>query len=331
MKNVIVAAAVAAAIAAPLSAQAKVSSKWFGFSQITAMSGGGGANDGLTFGADRVRIGYKLKDGNVYGGLQLDFNRKHETAKTGTLNEVIKDAYAGYKVNSALNVKLGQFKTPIGMDFNTSGKKLDITKRGMEKGLVLERAAGAQISGKLGGGLSYAAFYGNPAGRSSAFGNGTVGSDNSWAVRVAYDMGKSLHLEASTGATEDSAGKDYTVWDVAAKWKSGPLTVKFEYIDGENVKNTDGRNQTVWYLHGGYRLNKMLELVARYYDGESDNGGKTQQSNTYLGANIFLGSTDQNGRLQVNYVLADGDGAAYTGVGTTYTDDIFLVQYQVSF
>ncbi len=353
MNKKLIALAVAAGLAAPMAAQAEMKVKWFGFAQITAQKldqNKSSQKDGITFGADRVRIGFKLKDGNVFGKLQIDFNKPSPGKgsggnaaqdKTG-YNEIIKDALVGYKFSNAAKISFGQFKTPLGMDFNTSGKKLDITKRGMEKKLVLERTQGIMLSGrKIGGGFGYDVFYGNVAARGSAYNSGTNGKDNTTVVRVMYDMGKNLHLEASTGTTENSASgtEDYSVTDFAAKWKGGPAVVKFEYIAGSDTKGDAGADETVWFLHGGFKVAKSTELVARYYLADCDicsaTSGSADLSNLYLGVNFFLGSSKTNGRLQLNYVLADGDTIgttnAFGGTSKGYTDDAILVQYQMSF
>ena len=335
MNKKLIALAVAAAVAAPMSVQAKPQVKWFGFAQMTMEKRDQDTpNDGLKFGGDRIRIGFKLKDGNVFGKLQIDFNKTDSGPSGVAIPQIIKDAEVGYKFSNAAKVKLGIFKTPIGMDFNTSGKKLDITKRGMEKKLVLERTTGIMLSGrKIGGGFGYDIFYGDPSGRSSAVNQGVRGTDNTTAIRVMYDMGKMLHVEASTGTSEYANGVDYDVTDVAVRYKSGPLTVKAEYITGSNVLHVQGRDETVWFLHGGYMLNKTTELVARYYSGKRDDTN-TKLSNLFLGVNLFLGSTKTDGRLQINYVVTGGDDAGsstpYNGLAG-YRDNALLVQYQMSF
>lgn len=359
MKKNLIAMAVAASLVAPMAAQAKPEVKWFGFAQILATSKSQNVNtppstipdyDGFIFGADRVRIGFKLKDGPVFGKLQIDFNKtdsgnpQDANGNAATLPQIIKDAVVGYKFSNAAKISAGQFKTPLGMDFNISGKKLDIAQRGMEKKLVLERAAGVMLSGrKIAGGFGYDIFYGNPSSRSSAVdyaNDAIVGNDNTTVFRVMYDMGKMLHVEASTGTSTSSIGteKDYKVTDFAVAYKGGPLTVKAEYIKGTDIRGTDGRDETVWYLHGGYAVNKTVELVVRHYAGKADAYGsnpETDITNTYLGVNLFLGSTKTNGRVQLNYVMTGGDDAGsatpYTGIAANYTDNAILAQYQMSF
>ena len=332
-----VAASVTAGLAAPLAASAAVETKWFGFTQITAYSKSESKpNDGFVFGADRVRIGYKLKDGNVFGKLQIDFNQTDSGPKAAVLPEIIKDAFAGYKFSSAASVKLGQFKTPLGMDFNTSGKKLDITKRGMEKKLVLERAAGAMLSGrKIAGGFGYDIFYGNPAGRASAVGtNGTLGKDHTTVARISYDMGRLMHVELATGKSTVNGGTDYKATDFAMAYHRGPMTGKFEYVIGKGAKNVATAKEKVFLVHLGYQFSKKFEGVVRYYSAKDDSNS-LKLTNTYIGANVFLGSNKTNGRLQLNYVLVGGDkkGSAnvYSGTAKGYLDSAILVQYQVSF
>ncbi len=360
MKKSIISLAVAAGLVASMSAAhaGDVKVKWFGFGQITAQQGDGldpnpaaGANaeTGTAFGADRVRIGFKIKDGKVFGKLQADLNKTDSGPKPGTLPQIIKDIEAGYKFSNAASLKAGQFKTPVGMDFNVSGKKLDITKRGMEKKLVLERAAGVMLSGrKIANGIGYDLFYGNPAGRGKAHAGGTTGVDNTMAARVSYDMGKMMHVELGYGVDETSVtgAENYEVIDLGFRMKMAAMTIKFEYIDGSNVKSVKDNNETVWYAHFGYNLNKTTELVVRHYQSDQDRGGvlpagqasSSSMTNTYLGANFFLGSNRTNGRVQVNYVIAGGDtdngtnpNAKYTGVAKGYQDDVILAQYQVSF
>ncbi len=367
MKKSLLTLAVTAAMAVPMAASAAPSTKFFGYSQITAAVGGASPNDGIRFGADRIRLGYKVKNGSAFGKLQVDFNKtdasgtpkcdsaefvtdsttnpittgKALTECSGSTNigvpEIIKDAVVGVKLNKMAKVSAGVFKTPIGMDFNTSGKKLDITKRGMEKPLVLERAAGLMISGRKIGGFGYDLGIFNPAGRSGAVnGPGVLGQNNAYAARGMFDMA-GLHLEASAGWSENAAnnasgdGSAYKVWDVAARYKTGPVTAKFEYINGQDIKGKPGEDETVWYLHGGYKINNMIEAVARYYAASHNpaTGDSTSLSNLYIGANVFLAKYDA--RVQVNYVVAGGDTDTYEGHSKGYTDNILLGQLQVGF
>lgn len=325
----------AVAVTTPVVTQAEIDVTWFGFAQATAeIRKQDAPNDGLEFDADRVRIGFKVKEGKIFAKLQVDF-MKNSNRNNGNpdLPAIIKDMEVGYKFSNSASLKIGQFKTPLGMDFNNSGKKLDITKRGMEKGLVLERAVGAMLSGRKMNGFGYDIGIFNPAARSSADAKGTRGADNVFVGRLMYDKG-GLHVEGAIGTDQTSAAglSDYNVWDIALSQKSGPWTFKSEYISGDNVDGDPNREETVWYVHGGYKFGTNREAVLRFYSGEHTNAGvSTDLSNTYIGMNFFLGSKPVNGRLQINYVFAGGDtGGVYEGQ-RGYKDDALLIQYQASF
>ena len=339
MKKSLITLAIAAAVAAPMTVSA-AEAKFFGYSQITAAVGKGSVgnnNDSLRFGADRIRLGYKIKQGNAWGKLQADFLKSDNASSIG-VDEIIKDAVVGYKFSDAANVMAGVFKTPVGMDFNTSGKNLDITKRAMEKPLVLERAAGLMVSGRNLSGFGYDLGVFNPAQRSGAVDFGAAGDATAYAGRVMYDMGKMLHVEASYGtSTQDSgsAAEDYTVLGLGGAYKMDAMTFKAEYVAGSSVLGVKDADEAVWYLHGGYAINDTVEAVVRYYSATQSRpvGNDSTLGNAYLGANIYLADKN-NARIQLNYVLASGDtdGAdAYTGIAKGYTDDIFLAQFQVGF
>ncbi len=345
MKKSMITLAVTAAIAAPMTLSA-AEGKFFGYTQITAAVGKGEVGndkaDGLRFGADSIRIGYKIKRDKAWGKLQLDFNKTDNSGKGATkigVPEIIKDAVVGYKLSKAAKVRAGVFKTPVGMDFGIASKKLDITKRGMDKGLVLERAAGLMFSGRNLSGFGYDIGVFNPAGRSYAVDFGSAGDAMAYAGRIMYDMDENLHFEASYGVStqdSDSASEDYTVVGVAGSYKTGAMTFKAEYLEGSNVKGDKGVDESVGYIHAGYAIDKTNEAVIRHYAASSKSVGNdnTSLGNTYIGWNIFLAEKKQNARIQLNYVVASGDKETYNGYATSkggYTDNVFLAQFQVGF
>lgn len=365
MKHRLITLAVAAAVAAPLGAQAaaKPEAKFFGYTQITAAAGKGQYDnkdaDGLRFGADSIRLGYKIKYDQVWGFLQVDFNKTDKEDNIG-IPEILKDAVVGYKFSKAAKVRAGLFKTPVGMDFSNPSKKLDITKRGMDTGLVLERAAGLMVSGrKIGGGFGYDVGVFNPAARSAAVTGGFAGDDMAYAGRLLFEQ-KNLHLEAYYG-TSTGAGnmpesvivdmtknplepknvpavtnsEDYAVLGAGGIYKTGPLTLKAEYISGSDVKGKKGYDESVWYVHGGYAFDKHNELVLRHYAASSDAKGKeTDLGNTYVGWNLYLTEHKIKTRIQLNYVFVSGDNKQFNGAAAkkyAYTDDVLLAQFQVGF
>lgn len=307
---------------------------WLSFAQLTAehLNGDGG----LSFGSDRLRFRSEASYRRLAGVVQIDVGAGDlGDSQPGTFANLVTDLYVQYDLGGDHSLRFGQYKTPLGMDFNSSGSGLDITKRGMEAGLVLQRDVGIMVSARrLGGAFGYDVGYFNIAGRASAtaYIDSQEGDDNAYAARGHYDMGR-WHAELAYGETAHAGGPgtaDYRVGDAAIGYSGDRWTAKAEWIDGRNVRGDATRDEDVYYVHGGYALNETFEVVARRYEGTSRIGGSTTDlSNTYLGFSWQpLVAERVNGRVQVNYVIAGGDEGAYTGV-RGYRDDALLVQFQL--
>jgi len=316
-------------------AQNDIEFRWRSFAQLTAerveTSG-----DSIAFGADRVRTILEATRDQLTAGIMLDFGvRDLGQREPGALANVVGDLYLNYRPSENHTIRFGQFKTPLGMDFNIPGEDLDITKRGVEAGLVLNRDLGVMLSGRrLGSGFGYDVGLFNPAGRSGATAHqdSQVGQDTAPVVRAHYDTPR-WHVEAAHGRSEHAGGPgtlDYRVSDVGMIFREDRWVVKGEWVEGRNIRGIDGWTERVYYLHGAYRLRPGLELLGRHYEGTNRLGGvSTRLKNTYLGltAWVWEGSS-MMGRLQVNYVIAGGDKAGYSGI-RGFRDDAILVQFQL--
>ena len=290
---------------------------------------------GLGFDVERLRFSTEVTRRRLTGGIQVDFGVDNLGERApGSIANGILDIYLNYQLGDKHLLRAGEFKTPLGMDFNIGADLLDITKRGMEAGLVLQRDAGVMISARnLGAGFGYDVGVFNIAGRSSAaiYLDSQTGEDNAFAARGHFDSGP-WHAEWAYGETTQAGGPgtaDYRVADVALRYQRERLTFKLEWIEGNNVRGETERNEAVYYVHGAYRIRDNLELVARHYSGTSRLGGAASDlDNTYLGFSWWAYDNGRTqGRLQVNYVVAGGDGAAYTGV-RGFLDDALLAQFQ---
>lgn len=324
----------AVACAAGLQASAQeLDVDWLAYAQLTAEHTSGAS--GIDFGADRMRFAALARSDRLRGGVQLDLGVTDPSGRQpGSVLNGVLDLFVDYELAGGHRLRAGEFKTPLGMDFNISGHLLDLTKRGMDAGLVLQRNAGVMVSARdLGAGFGYDVGVFNIAGRSLAtdYLKSQEGEDNAYAARGHFDSGP-WHTEWSFGQTEAAGGPgtaDYRVVDWALRYQTGGLTMKVEWIDGDNVRGDTQRNEQVYYLHGAYRLRQNLELLARHYEGRSELAASTSRlSNTYVGFNWWPFERERmGGRLQLNYVAVGGDGNAYTGV-RAFSDDALLVQFQ---
>ena len=348
---------VAGLLACAATAHAAPEVSLHGVTQITAEQGGNdGAQggDGLVFGADRVRLQTKVthtEDKRVYSMLQVDFNQ------TGAdlVDNKIKDAKVGYKLFTKepmgfdLTLEAGLRKTPIGMDFNTPGNKLDITKRGLDKALVFERSAGAFAYGALDAGPGEVglalAITDQPLRSSGAIRSqtGATPDDLAYSGRVSYDMGDMFYGEVSGGiaSVSNSAIEPYNVIGIGVRSKPVeglPLTLKGEYLMASNVGYVEDNDESVWYIHAGYGVTPNIEGVVRHYqaDHETPGGTETDLGNTYVGVNLFANPEKRHyARVQLNYIIVSGDDeGAYNGIAdrsSRFRDNSFLAQFQTAF
>jgi hypothetical protein len=292
----------------------------------------------------------------------------------GGLPLYIKDAFAAYRVSNAFMVRLGMIKSPLGMDFTVPGWNLDIAQRGgLEKALVLERDMGLTVSGRLigqgdenpmktnglemgnerqGHGFGYDLFVGNPAGRSGAvvWDRTVLGEALAYAGRLHFDMGKTLHVEAAYGISENAGGtldpgdEDYEVYDigVASELFESKLELKFEYISGNNIRGVKDREQNAAVFTAGWLFMPSLQAVIKTYQANASRPGTpdTSLGNTYLGINWYLARLSTNHRdlqrskLVFNYILVNGDDVdadtPWNGMAG-YRDSAYIIQWQYKY
>lgn len=336
----------------------------YGFSQFEMRGGDGMSSEGgVFFKAQRIRVGFNYFSGPVGGKLFLDFNQSH-TSDQGGVPKMIKDAFMSYRWSNAAFLKLGMYKTPLGMDFTTPGWNLDIALRAEEKGLVLERDFGIMLSGRLigqpedkamktnglemgterqGYGFGYDIGVFNPAGRSAAvtWDKTQLGDALAYVGRVHYDHGPGLHMELAYGVSEEAGGKgteDYSVYDFGIASEFGRWELKAEYVSGEKVRGVEGWDSAAYFVNAGFMLSKGLQGVVRYYSADSDqpDAPKYTLTNTVIGLNWYIAPLSykprnlQRQKIVFNYILAGGDKDEWNGVAG-FTDDAWLMQWQYKF
>ena len=348
--------------------------KFFGFSQIGVRAGDGAklgddADIGMDF--DRIRLGWKYFSGPLAGKVFLDFTKKGADNSSVGTPDLIKDAFISYKFDDALVVKTGVIKTPVGMGFTIPGWNLDVIKRGFDKKLAFERAAGIMVSGrdigfgnnaKVNGlemgherpmkGFGYDLMVSGATGRSGAVNSkdadGKVyksNQTNTYMGRVSFDWGQELHTEIGYGKGKgqtDGSGDDYKVLNVGVDSHFEGSNVKAEYYDVQNIRGTDGWDMNTLALTGTYYVTDTLELAVKDISGTETRGGKDASArNTYLGLNYYINPKNnkmdrksRRGRNQHRIQLNYVYADVdddFKGVGALFKDDAILAQYQFKF
>lgn len=206
-------------------------------------------------------------------------------------------------------------------------------------------------------GFGYDIMIANQAGRSGAVNNANTGDANAYVARVLFDWTELLHTELSYGVSQKAGGiegteikgiplvsdtKDYKALNFGVDSHFGDGTnIKFEYFDAQNIQGKDW-DETIFSLTGTYYVTDTLELAMKHIQGTSDRANvETDLSNTYIGFNYYLEPANNKmnrmnkkkrnqHRIQLNYVLANGDTDDWNG-RKGYKDDAILAQYQFKF
>lgn len=348
--------------------------KFFGFSQIGLRFGDGAnlgkeADMGVDF--DRIRLGWKYFSGPLAGKVFLDFAKKGSDNGSVGVPDLIKDAFISYKFDDALVVKAGIIKTPVGMGFTIPGWNLDVIKRGFDKKLAFERAAGIVLSGrdigfgnngKVNGlemgherpwkGFGYDLMISGATGRSGAVNSknadGKVyksNQENGYMGRLMFDWGQALHTEVGYGTIKgntDGSGEDYNVLNAGIDSHFDGANVKAEYYSVENIRGEAGWDMTTLALTGTYYLTDTLEFAVKDIRGTETKGGADRDAaNTYIGLNYYINpknnkmdrkSRRSRNRHRIQLNYVLADvDEGFKGVGALFKDDAILAQYQFKF
>ena len=264
MKKNLVALAVAAAFVVPGVAFAADTSNAdtgpvvFGYAQITGaqqFGTGPGSSNGLVFGANRIRLGFK---GEAVPGVTYYIQGAYDEAGLGNANALfpktagllnnglggnigggaqaqLMDAWINFAPVPFAQLQVGKFKTPEGLEYTgTAGNELMFIYRNMNQSLLPGRSAGAMFHADdvMGTGIGYAVgIFDNtsvdPAtvySNINTFGGGQSGFLNGNGKYIVsgmlkYSMGPLLTAEVSGSmGTENNRGTDnLTSWNVGVQ------------------------------------------------------------------------------------------------------------------
>ena len=205
-------------------------------------------------------------------------------------------------------------------------------------------------------GFGYDIMIAGQAGRSGAVVGANSGDDNAYMGRIMYDRGQALHLETSYGISKSAGGididdsiicnqgtEDYKVFNFGIDSHFERSNIKAEYYNVQNIRGDDDWTMATLALTGTYYFSDVIEGAVKHIIGsEGRHGVDSDVSNTYLGINYYINPKNakmdrkarkgrNQHRIQLNYVLADGDTNSFKGVGSFFRDDTILVQYQFKF
>jgi len=335
MKKNLLAAAIAAAVILPASAFAADSNTnndntgpvVYGYAQITGSNQFGtstngitGGSNGLVFGANRVRLGFKgeavpgvtynimagwdnavISGNNAYypvlRGTKIDTNLNISGYSTNQLNDglggggnaQLLDAWLNYAPVPFAQLEVGKFKQPVGNEYiDTQGNELPFIFRSMSQSLLPGRSAGAMIHADnvMGTGIGYAVAIADDSSLD-------YGSAYNWEVSGSnpFGSGQGGFLNGS-GNYLASARLTYDFMGPLVKAEVSGSRMSLPY--GPNAIGASNNVDSIytWNLgvHGGLMGIKYAAGYTNLHTGTTRNGlpgYMAQDWNVGLGANLY--------------------------------------------
>ncbi|MHB1528527.1 MAG: porin [Acidiferrobacteraceae bacterium] len=248
-KQRILAVSLGIALMAPVAAFASQPTVW-GYGQVLAgQNTDMTAAKGMGFSLNRIRLGVK---GNATSDISYLFQYSFDKGNSG----VIRDAAVGLNMLPFAELEVGQFKTPVGQEFQVSGAKLQFINRNMGTNLLPQRDIGLMVHNKNGSGygLNYALGLFNNANVSDTNAKVLVGDAYQYpdtgaqtpggsvpgkylvAARVGYGMGKMMNFEVSgdeqavNNAASPGSPSDILTWDAGLAGNMAGAEYGLEYV-----------------------------------------------------------------------------------------------------
>lgn len=257
----------------------------------------------------------------------------------------VRDAFVDLKMIPMVDIRLGQFRIPFGIETQTSSKKLLFIDRmlitnpdneqtsskgltSVKSGFVQERDLGLRLSGRPMTepiGIDYAIAVINGSDKNTTDKNdkkeivGRLGISLMKGLTIGGSgyFGKSPEKDTTGAFTGENIQRNRMGADLEFR-PMEPLLVRTEYISGkDNTVKFNG-----YYALIAYRLPINVEPVARYEHLDPDTGKSNNGiTRTTLGVNYYLvGYT----KVQVNYEIRDDKA-------NSKVDNMALAQIQISF
>jgi phosphate-selective porin len=281
------------------------------------------------------------------------------TNDAGSRSPELKDAWIQWNACDWASARMGQFKTAVSRQYNTSSSKLQFADRSIaSETFDLGRQGG--ISGRwslMDDDLVVSAGMFNGQSTGEGINSGGVDTRQTgivglrWAATGemdAYEEGDVNYTEdmalnfgaaiALAQATNDLAGGDFDFYDLSVdgNYKSHGLSIHGEFYSGQINPDNDSTNITPrgFYTQVGYFLTpKKWEIAARYSLVDCDNGAASIINSTCdntdkvneaaAGVNYYWWK--HNLKAQFNYVLLDRDFVSSTSESST-TENRWLFQ-----
>jgi hypothetical protein len=272
-------------------------------------------NEAITFGMDRIRLITKAKlNSKMSFKLQVDFVKvAKDVDADGDSPGIIKDAVLGIKMLGGHQLFLGKQKTPAGYEFNFSGTKLDVVKRGFgHQTMIFERNMGMLLkTPKYGPMKIYAKaglFNAGPK-KANDTGDAAEGQDYTFSSAFYATPVKNLttHLSYSSAGTSVDGQEAVSLMGLAVDYKTDKFRGVVEQLTRDDADHSGSDGSTL-YAMLGYKVKPGLEFVVRSESLDVEDDSK-DRADIVGGVNLyFTPDKPWTSKVMLNYVSSDMDG-----------------------
>lgn len=198
-----------------------------------------------TFTLRRVRLGLTARFGKVF---EVRFN-----PELGNGAAFIQDMYLDVNLSSAVRVRMGKYKIPLGYEMLITAPRIVMPERALASNLVPNRDVGVQVMGDLAGGrVSYAGgvFNGSPDGGSALDGDTNRAKDLIGSVEVRPFRGAAATARPRDGLGFRLAGSTGQAQGPLFPFRTSVLRPFFAYANGVETDGARHRlSPSVFYWH----------------------------------------------------------------------------------
>ncbi len=271
-------------------------------------------NDGPIQGNDTflLRRARPIFSGTLYHDFDFLFVPDFGGGARGSSAVAIQDAYLNYRYEPWVQLRVGKFKTPVGLELLQSDAATYLNERGLPSSLVPNRDVGIQLWGDIAGGVvSYAAGIFNGVGDAQNTSNADFDDSREFAGRVFAQPFKN-----SSNISLKGIG-----FGLGGSWGSTSVTNTAGLPSG-NGFSTDGQQQFFSYNTTGAGVvgdgnHWRLSPQGYYYRGPLGLMAEYVVSDQRVSRNVapITAANLQNTAWQVtaSWVLT-GEDATFTGV-----------------
>ncbi len=232
----------------------------------------------------------------------------------GMNTPVVQEVYAELRVPSIAKLRVGKFKTPIGLENLRSDRELTFVERSLASDLVPVRDLGAQVSGAvLQGTVNYAVGYFNGA-RDASNANFEWTNSGEGVMRVFAEPFASTQKALAKGVGVGVAGSTGYTHGPAPSFKTMGLNTFFKYSSGTSAGGDRQRlSPQAYYYYGPVGVLGEYVISSQVLRHEANTRRTSNRAWQLAGSVVLTGEKNSYGGVRPAHGFEPQKGLHYLG------------------